>query len=1192
MNIPYYIVAIFIFIYMDPPCIFTPLRSSKGQQWHASSYDSHFWQLLRIQYFEADHNHPGNRFRWVTCQMDYLCELLTDSAKKKALDSLPPTLDATYARILRRVNGCSHEVQVFVQRSLRWIAHAQGDLSVAALCEAISINPGDTVLHREGVPAVDEILRCCSSLVRKSADGYDLEFAHFTVVEYLQKLDEMVDNEFGAYHIQRPPSEIELAEICLTYLNLDDFKRFDITDEEARNRRMKDYALRSYAVMNWPQHARENMANERVSRLTQQLFYPSKSSNFITWVQDYDLLLYEFGNFRNLDPNAFDFDAVNLRLATTGPLHYAAMLRLPELCSWLLHERCEVNQRSLCGTPLQCAIFDEEALEANIPDQDRIIFEEDDVIVVMPTLKILFDGGADPNCYYDADEAKLSLLGIVAQQRRLSLCLELLRRGAVVDEYAKARLETWTKGSAKRLGKEDLQEDDYASMLELMLAYKDFETMVRFNSEQGVSKLEHGANIDHLRLAAKFGQSGIINELLIDSSLNLNAAESETGRTALHYAAENGHSDIVALLLAHGADSTLLDNDGRTPIFLATRAAETRCLFSLLRQGCDISAKDLKGYTIVHHAAIQRNVAALLAIKKYSEMSDTLGCSSAVQGPTTPLYSKLGDVGEAESLPTGKHTFLQVISERSADGETPLHLAAVRGSLDVVHLLLDSGCDPNAPRNDGSTALHCVAEKIFAERSYIDIVNVLLERQVNPCHSRCDGATALHVMIQNLCPQQGAQRTGLKVLETLARQEGTLLQTNAEGLTVLHLHLRTCFGLLGDYEDDAEDDAARWAKMLTLLLDAGADLRAVDPLNQSALRYLVSFFTTMTSSSGQRAVLQMIDIAIGHVGEDQILIEIITDPALMVLAIKNGQSEVVQKLLDRSPKVDLKAATLPAMTPLQAACCYGCDRKNLLRLLDLSKARSDPAGIGLDLIHLTCQRQNREAFGSVVVLLEAGIDPSRCASRGENALMLAARAGNVDIVKLLIGHGVDPSTSDAQGCTVAHYALESGHVQVVYALRHCKLDWGAKGDMSIHAHNFREVTAVHLAAKHEDSTLLRYLIDEEMVSDLDCVTQSGETPLYIAVWSARPCNVAVLLSKEANANILGGRQCESPLHLAARVGDRGIVSEFLRHGCDVTLPNRDGLDCQMIALKYGFKDLAQMFAKFAKKQGRYQLHTE
>ena len=1095
------------------------------------------------------------------------------------MNSLPPTLDATYARILRRVNESNHDVQIMVQRSLRWIAHAQWALDVAELCEAISVNPGDTLLDRDNIPAVEEILRRCSSLVRKSADGYGLEFAHFTVEEYLQKLDQVADNEFSAYHIQPEPCQIELAETCLTYLNLDDFGRVEVTDEEARDRRMKDYALRSYAVMRWRHHAEAIMSNERISPLIQQLFCPSKSSNFITWAQDYNVSLHEDG-YLGASSDEFSFDTVNLRLATTGPLHYAAILAIPGLCTWLLHEGCEVNQRSPCGTPLQCTIFGNDALTAGkIEISGNLEFGEESENV-KSTLITLLESGADPNCYYDNGERKLSLLGIVAYCNWKYSCLQLLRRGAVIDEYAKTQFRTWNMLAAE-VRSEDLEEKGYASILERMLACDAFKKKSPSDSKTQVPKFEYGASIDHFRMAAKFGQLDMVTELLLIGSLDLNAAEIGTGRTALHYAAENGHSNIVTFLLAHGAESNVVDSDGRTPIFLATKVTETRCFLSLLRHGCDISVRDPDGCTPIHYAAMDGNIAALLALKERLDFSVASPCSRAVEGPTIPLYADLGTGREAEIIPTGE-IFLQAISQKLEEGKTPLHLAVESGLLEVVRFLLDSNCDPNASMNDGSTALHCVAQKRYLEQSDLDIMNVLLEHRADPCHPRCDGATPLHLMIPQLCVYCTNEDISLEIFKTLACKEGTLLQTNAEGLTVLHLHLRQYSIILGSFANDLMVDTRQWAKVLTILLEAGAQLQAVDPQNRSALRYLVSALTDTTKYFSKGLLSQVISITIDHIGEDENLVKIVSDPALLVLAVKRGLSEVVQKLLDMSPQVGLKATTFPQMTPIQAACHYGCDRKNLLRLLELSNARSDPAGLGSDLLRLACQSKNTEAYASALVLLEAGLDPSNRSSEGENALMLAARAGNVDIVKLLIGHGANPSVSDAQGCNVAHYALDGGHMEVIYALRHCKLDWGAKGEMSINGKTLQDVTALHLAARHEDSTLLEYLINEKLISDIDCVTKDRVTPLYVAVWSEAPQNIAVLLSKNANACVMGD---ESPLHMATRFGDRDKVSQFLQHGCDVTIPNKDGLDCELIALKYGFKDLAQMIAQFAQKQG-------
>ena len=120
--------------------------------------------------------------------MDYMCELPNDDARRKALDSLPPDLNSTYERILNRVNQSNAETQKLVRRALRWITYGNGigSLTTAALCEAVSINFGDTKRNFQAVPDEFEILHWCSSLVRKSPDGKRLELAHFTVLEFLK----------------------------------------------------------------------------------------------------------------------------------------------------------------------------------------------------------------------------------------------------------------------------------------------------------------------------------------------------------------------------------------------------------------------------------------------------------------------------------------------------------------------------------------------------------------------------------------------------------------------------------------------------------------------------------------------------------------------------------------------------------------------------------------------------------------------------------------------------------------------------------------------------------------------------------------------------------------------------------------------------------------------------------------------
>ncbi|RDW79079.1 uncharacterized protein DSM5745_05931 [Aspergillus mulundensis] len=70
-------------------------------------------------------------FLWVSCQMDYLCDFC-----KEALGKLPPTLNATYERILRNVVPASSHI---MQMTLRMVAAAGREISIPQLSDALAL---------------------------------------------------------------------------------------------------------------------------------------------------------------------------------------------------------------------------------------------------------------------------------------------------------------------------------------------------------------------------------------------------------------------------------------------------------------------------------------------------------------------------------------------------------------------------------------------------------------------------------------------------------------------------------------------------------------------------------------------------------------------------------------------------------------------------------------------------------------------------------------------------------------------------------------------------------------------------------------------------------------------------------------------------------------------------------------------
>jgi hypothetical protein len=126
------------------------------------------------------------RFQWVKYQLDYLCCLLNDAERRKALKELPPDLPATYVRILERLDRTlSPKTKTYLKRTLKWLVlkdapnHASTniDITLPALAQAISVEDEQTRLEKDAIPDDRDIIEWCSSLVRKNSEKNVLELS-------------------------------------------------------------------------------------------------------------------------------------------------------------------------------------------------------------------------------------------------------------------------------------------------------------------------------------------------------------------------------------------------------------------------------------------------------------------------------------------------------------------------------------------------------------------------------------------------------------------------------------------------------------------------------------------------------------------------------------------------------------------------------------------------------------------------------------------------------------------------------------------------------------------------------------------------------------------------------------------------------------------------------------------------------
>lgn len=117
-----------------------------------------------------------------------------------------------------------------VMRALYWIGVASPPLTAAELCEAVSLQDDMDYIDSEDIIDDSEILRRCSSLIRKTHNGARYEFAHFTVPEYLSSIDP--NSPLGCYRFSEVSASISLATVSLRYLSLKQFNKEPEASEE------------------------------------------------------------------------------------------------------------------------------------------------------------------------------------------------------------------------------------------------------------------------------------------------------------------------------------------------------------------------------------------------------------------------------------------------------------------------------------------------------------------------------------------------------------------------------------------------------------------------------------------------------------------------------------------------------------------------------------------------------------------------------------------------------------------------------------------------------------------------------------------------------------------------------------------------------------------------------------------------
>lgn len=215
-------------------------------------------------------------------------------------------------------------------------------------------------------------------------------------------------------------------------------------------------------------------------------------------------------------------------------------------------------------------------------------------------------------------------------------------------------------------------------------------------------------------LAAARGKLGLLNEILSASTIDVDMADEKYGSSALMFAAQEGHLDVVARLLNAGSDLNWRNQAGLTPLAVAACSGYTEVLALLLKApDIDLNLADINGRTPLSHAAESDHadiVKQLIAADAKVDVADMNGntalMKAAHRGFVRPVQALL------------QHPRIR-IDQRGEHGATALLFAASLGHVGVVQALLHAGADTGMLTTHGENAFDLAV--LFQQTAAIEI---------------------------------------------------------------------------------------------------------------------------------------------------------------------------------------------------------------------------------------------------------------------------------------------------------------------------------------------------------------------------------------------------------------------------------------------------------------------------------------
>lgn len=501
---------------------------------------------------------------------------------------------------------------------------------------------------------------------------------------------------------------------------------------------------------------------------------------------------------------------------------------------------------------------------------------------------------------------------------------------------------------------------------------------------------------------------------------------------------------------------------------------------------------------------------------------------------TTPLTMAV-DAGKLEIATLLIAAGAEVdINPRENGGGAPLLSAVGRDDLDMVKLLLSSGCiDLISPLRYGINIL-----TIAVQNSCLQLIPYILDNVQEADLHRPMGTSPLSIAVQtSRSDVVQLLLDSLKINHTLADDTGRTALSWAATVEVAIGHEDILQLLIGSGKFDLNSIDRHGRSPIALAAEAG---------NHDSVALLLAtpgVDPNLLDNNGLSPIL----LALQHGQVEAVMILMASDKvitpidALFRLACERASTDITRALLKLYEPGEFTGAN--GSTWLHVAASYG--RTDVVKAL----LRNDDVSINEQMLDgstaLICAvKEKRRA--TITALLQAGADVSIITSEGWSVLCYACQSNNVGLVEELLRRGCDITASTFTGETALHLACVHGDVSIVRVL----LENGA--DPLLRSNNGK--TALHAACASRWEQTVALLL--EYIPHAHPILQTGRTPLHDACTAGHTGITALLLNHGADplAELENGT---TPLEMACQ-GLPFIAKMLLEKGADPLKRTSDG----------------------------------